>query len=144
MSLELFHPAIARLHCTDCCRRLHDMETGKPLTYVAGPAKEQRFFDGPDHRPPCRTGWNCPKVSPEEASRHQLSEKNRRVFMLFLQAQATWGKSLERGGVDPLLADNFAIVAALFQRWQREQAARESGRAVASEIHALLEGRILR
>ena len=64
--------------------------------------------------------------------------------MLFLQAQATWGKSLERGGVDPLLADNFAIVAALFQRWQREQAARESGRAVASEIHALLEGRILR
>jgi hypothetical protein len=131
----LFHPGVARIDCRDCQRRLYDLETGEPKTYRAGPQREIKYFDGPTHKPPCavpkEVGGGCPKQSPDEAHRYELTEASWATWRLYRQARATGGASLtEAERTDELLAENFATLDRLMGMQEKRQAAREMASAL--------------
>lgn len=143
VGLLLFHPRIAAIDCADCCRRMYDMESGTPKTFKSGPEREIRYYDGPDHKPPCRTGWACPKGSPEESKDFELSEKNRRMMLIYRHYRATNGFSHAGANagepIDPLLADNLALIDGVYREWERTKAAEENGRDMAMNVLRLLK-----
>jgi hypothetical protein len=114
----LNHPGVAKVSCSDCQKRAYDLETGQPKTYPAGPTGELRFYDQ-NHVPPCRTGWTCPKVSPEQEHEHVLSNKNWRIVTLYHQAKAAGAAVL--GDVDPLLAELLAACERAYGDFERRE-----------------------
>lgn len=117
----MFHPGVARIKCSDCRKRLHNMETGEPQTYTSGPNKELKFFDGPAHenKSPCMTGGKCPKIHYSREAEFVLSTKNHNTVLLWRHVRSTHGRILEGGHVDRLLADNLAILDDIYQQRER-------------------------
>ncbi len=104
---------MASIDCRDCQRKLYDLKTGQPVTYIVGPNDELGYEDGPDHKPQCRTGEGCPKGSPEEAHRHELSRRNRQKLATYRAV-----KVLGMGVVDPFVVDQtFADTMAVIDQF---------------------------
>ena len=131
----LLHPGVAKIDCRDCQRRLYDLETGEPKYYRAGPNREKRYYDGPKHKPPCATpedvGGGCPKGSPQEAHKHELTEENWRTWELYQQSRATHGQCLtEAERSDVLLPIAFSLLERITSAAERRAAANETAAAL--------------
>ena len=104
---------MASIDCQDCVKRLYDLKTGQPVTYIVGPDDELGYEDGPDHKPQCRMGEGCPKESPERAHLHELSARNRRKLATYRAV-----KVLGMGCVDPFVIDrSFAETMAIIDQF---------------------------
>lgn len=57
--------------------------------------------------PPCS---QCPKKSPEQAHQYELSERNIKVYEMYLKSQATGGMCLGELAHDPIVQRDFAII----------------------------------
>lgn len=110
------------IDCSDCQKRLYDLETGKPKTYDAGPPdaqgkRKQEYFWGPKYCP-CRNGDTCPKGTPETAHEVLLSPKNTRAFLAWQQGRVDNFAGCQ---LDDLARDNLSIVQRVYDGWQRMQ-----------------------
>ena len=101
---------------------LHDMDTGKPKTFRAGPNREVKYYTAETgHKAPCRTGWKCPKGTPETAHEKVLSERNRRTVKIYEVARATGYQYVPE--FDSVLADNFRIIDRQMRAFERGEQA---------------------
>lgn len=141
MTLQLFHPGVARIKCADCLKRAYNMETGEPQTYPAGPNKELKYYDGPSHKAPCQTKqtWKCPKGNPSREAEFELSKKNQLAVLVWRHVRATHGQILG-GDVDRLLADNLAILDGIYRERERMQVATDSANGMALSLMPFLRG----
>lgn len=57
--------------------------------------------------PPCH---QCPKKSPEQARDYELTERNIRMYEMYLKSQATGGMCLGELAHDPMVQRDFAII----------------------------------
>lgn len=107
----LFHPGAASIDCRDCQSFIYDLETGRRQTYRAGPTLEEKPCRRPAGSPtPCH---RCPKQSPENARRRQLSQRNLFTWELFRRHRAA---ALPHDlFADATLAGNFADLQELVQ-----------------------------
>jgi len=113
----LRHPVIANISCDACKKWVYDMETGKIGTYFDGSR------DVPQPRPtppPCKLGFQCPKISPEHESEFELCERNERMMRSFLSARATHGRSLVQSP-DELACIAFRHLDSLFRDAERAE-----------------------
>jgi hypothetical protein len=90
------------------------METGKPQTYQAG--DEIKFYDV-GHIAPCRRGWACPKISPENEKEFILSDRNELVLKLYHRVRICGPASI--GKIDTLLAEMLSICDQVFNGFDR-------------------------
>ncbi len=93
------------------------METGKPQTYQAG--DELRFYDQ-NHVAPCKTGWTCPKVSPEQEHEFVLSSRNDKVVRLYHRVRIV-GSQAAGDKIDPLLAEVLSLCDQVYNGWERDE-----------------------
>lgn len=130
MRLLLFHPGALKVTCEQCRQHLYNLETGEQQTYVAGPTREKRPCVRPEGVPtPCD---QCPKESPQKARDHELSDKNRRTVLIYLESRATHGASLTPAmRRDPILLRNLAIVDGIYRDYERREVGRESAYSAA-------------
>lgn len=128
MTLQLFHPGVAKIRCADCLKRAYNMETGEPQTYSSGPDKELKYYDGPNHKAPCQTKqtWQCPKGDPSREADFVLIKKNHLAILLWQHVRSTHGQILADSNVDRLMADNLAILDGLYRAKERAMASRDS------------------
>lgn len=99
------------------------METGKPLTFESGPNSEKKFIEI-GHVAPCKTGWECPKGSPDQEADFRLSDRNHRVVRLYHQCRVVGGGVIKP--VDPLLAELLSICDQVYNGWHREEDRRKT------------------
>lgn len=135
MKLQLFHPGVARIDCTDCQKRLYSLETGELVTYKAG-ALGLKHYDVTEA--PCQRGEVCPKESPERAHLHLLSERNWRAVTAYRRGRAV---GFEHVLKDDLFAENMAIIDGLVRSWERSRAAEASGANMALALIPLIAKR---
>lgn len=57
--------------------------------------------------PPCHA---CPKKSPEQAKDYELTQRNIRMYEMYLKSQATGGMCLGDLAHDPIIQRDFAII----------------------------------
>lgn len=57
--------------------------------------------------PPCH---QCPKKSPEQAHEYELSERNIKMYEMYLKSQATSGLCLGDLASDPMVQRDFAVI----------------------------------
>lgn len=85
----------------------------------------------PAHVPtPCS---RCPKKSPEEAWRVELSANNLTTLSFYYEVQSTFGKALEMSRGGQLLLRKLGIIKAIFDSHER---------AMAYSQTAMLDGRL--
>ena len=139
--MELFHPGVARLPCSQCQLMMHDMRTGEPVMRPVGPQKTPTPITAKDngHRAPCRDAmYKCPKGTPETARDNMLNYRNRRTVTLYIHARATGFRFVPQ--FDALMADNFAIMHDLFAEYDRSRQAETAVQGMGSLIAALRKG----
>lgn len=107
----LKHPEVATRSCDECKKFVFDKD-GKKIRRRGGGYQTRNGA-----LPPCRL---CPKVSPEEAHKFELTTRNYRLYTVYKMIQATKGRYLSDEQMrDPLLAENLAIIYEIQQSRDR-------------------------
>lgn len=110
----LFHPAVARINCSDCLKVVYDFDTGEPVRICNGTLPMLRVLP-----PPCE---KCPKKSPEREREFVLSDRNLKTIRLYYEVRATGGACLtERERSDRLLTRNLQLIDRLVREHERKQ-----------------------
>jgi hypothetical protein len=113
--MALTSPGIAALPCSECAKFLYDIKTGKPVTRGDG-EKQPRPQGAPL---PCRL---CPKKSPQEAHKYELSRKNVKALRLYLEMRATQGRCIpKRLARDGMFRRVMATIDQVMRSVEREQ-----------------------
>lgn len=110
------------------------METGEPRSYRAGPNKEIRFYPL-NGNAPCRQGFACPKISPEESPTFELTATARRILRLWFLLRATNWVGVE---LDDAARENFALLDGIFRDHDRENLGKTLGSVVGDFVAASL------
>lgn len=137
VELVLFHPGAAAIDCDDCRKHEYDLTTGKPITYHAGPKREEKIkIRPPGTFAPCE---QCPKKSPENAKRIALSLKNWKTLAIYRQVKATCGACLtDAMRNDRLLMKNMASIDVVYQAFERQQQAKAQAAQLSHLMATLL------
>lgn len=77
------HPKVARIDCDDCRKHAYNLKTGKRLTYETEDGKLPVIRLGD---PPC---YLCPKKSPENGEKLQLSMRNKRFIDFYYRVHSS-------------------------------------------------------
>lgn len=113
----LEHPGLAAISCEDCKRWIVDLRDER----FAGRGGNRQARK-PNQPTPCRV---CPKESPEQAAKIELTPAHWRTLRMYLRCRATCGRSLsEAEAADPIVAHHFAIIDVVFRSFDRAEAAR--------------------
>lgn len=72
----------------------------------------------PKQAPPCRV---CPKKSPENAAKLELTVANATTLQLYWRNRAVLGCLSDRERHDVMLQRNFSIIDSIFRAWEMEQ-----------------------
>ncbi len=113
--MALTQPLLAARTCGECAKWMYDRDGRRRL----------RRDGKPDPRPPgvptpCGT---CPKRSPREAHRYELSEKNLRAVECYFETRATQGRSVPDWlAADPLFAEVMARIDGVVSALEKQQA----------------------
>lgn len=110
------------------------METGEPRTYRAGPNRELRFYWN-NGKAPCRTGFHCPKGSPEEAADYVLTPKASRILRAYFLGRGTNWEGVE---LDDVAREFFALLDGIFRDHDRESLGKTLGNVVGEFVAASL------
>lgn len=116
-------PQVAAIDCRDCSKRLYDLETGKPKSYLRGPDRIETFYEGEKHAPACLKGVKCPKGTIHTAKDVEPTWRNLKCLNAWRRFRAA------PVPVDRIARDNFAILSEL---WELVQQRKLSGRIVDS------------
>lgn len=117
--LMLQHPEAAHRPCEECQRWMYHEGKDKLGTQRVIGRDGQPLTRAKNVPTPC---WLCPKKSPTEAKRIELSDKNWRTWQVYQEVQATGGACLsERERADGMLAANLGIVYEAVQSVARAQ-----------------------
>lgn len=127
----MFHPEVADRPC-DVCRQWLFNENG---TFVERGGK--RIRRPPNTRLPCGT---CPKKSPAEAHRYELTAKNRRAFQWCLEQLAVGGVPAELQ-TDPIVRRNMRVVKELLNKRDRMAQIQGSAESIAALFSGAVRGR---
>lgn len=104
------------------------------MTFRSGPERKERVAtpaDFPGHKPPCRTAVGCPKVSPEQAHLHELSDRNWQFVEWVRQVRATQGRCLTPEALEePRIMADLTAVESLLRAHESEQHARRMALSV--------------
>lgn len=129
--LLLYHPGVASIDCNDCQKRLYDYDTGKPKTWK-GSGGKKIYADGPSHKPQCKTSHGCPKGSPEEAAKIELTPKNWKTLRLYRQLRvANFRFMTDSEKNDRILRKHFGILDEIYREWELKQQANDLARSLA-------------
>ncbi|TWT30719.1 hypothetical protein [Blastopirellula retiformator] len=106
------------IDCDDCQQFVYDLEKGERATVAMGPDRVQT----PQRRLPgmkLQCG-QCPKKSPQNAKRLELSVKNWKTYQLWREVKATHGRCLtDEMARDSIIRRNLAILDALHEVHER-------------------------
>ena len=118
MRLLLHHPEVATRSCGDCQKWLYDDKTGERVKRAG------RDIPRPKGVPtPCSL---CPKRSPEEAPKLELSHKNLLTLQFYYRSKAVEFRNLsERWANDPIIQRNFAAIENELKQFDRKRLAEE-------------------
>lgn len=114
------HPEVATRPCDECRLFVFD-ERGEKATRGGQPIRRP-----PGASPPCKA---CPKKSPREAHRYELSPRNLRLVSCFMRRRATGDIPM-----DEATRERFSVIDAIVRRNERTSLAR----SIAAELLPLL------
>lgn len=106
------NPELATRPCGDCQKWVY-IEQGEPEARHEKDSRGGKILTRGGKRvkrttpPPCHA---CPKKSPELAREYELTDRNIKMYEMYLKSQATGGMCLGKLAHDPMVQRDFAII----------------------------------
>ena len=100
--MRLLFPQVADRDCGECHRWIYNERTGARETDASGQPRRRSKFTPPG----CKV---CPKKSPVEAWRYELSPRNEKTWQLYRQLTSAPYLCREEWRGDEILMANFAL-----------------------------------
>lgn len=111
----LRHPEVYDRSCSDCKLWVYGQD-GRIETRAGKPVART----GP---PPC---WSCPKKSPQEAHKYELTRENQALYNLYLQVRASGGACLsEEQRASRRLMEKLSAIDSIVESDRRQKLASE-------------------
>lgn len=122
LRMLLSYPEVATRSCDDCKKWLYNDDGGRV---------KRCGMDVPRHSNQPTPCHKCPKKSPEEAHKYELSLKNQKAVQFHSVSKAVGFRNLTpEMANDPILQRNFAIIGGIEEQHDRDELAKSIGGAV--------------